>query len=65
MSDADDTKAEHKIAAAQANDKGVYEDTAFGRRRIGPMPKWVAALVRLLAIPLARVYRRRSGSDKT
>jgi hypothetical protein len=59
----DNSKAEHKTAAAHVNDKGAYEDTAFGRRRISRLPKWLAELVRLAAIPILFLYRhlRHSG----
>ncbi len=58
MADADDNKADRKIAAAAVNDKGAYEDTAFGRRRVSKVPKWLAALIWIVGIPMVFVYRR-------
>ena len=53
-----DTKAGHKTSAAAANDKGAYEDTAFGKRRISKMPKALAMLVGVAAVPVLFIYRR-------
>jgi hypothetical protein len=55
---ADDTKADRKASAAAVNDKGAYEDTAFGRRRIGKVPKALATLIWLAGITILFVYRR-------
>jgi hypothetical protein len=55
---ADDTKAEHKASAAEVNDKGAYEDTAFGRRRISRMPKGLVTLIWLVGFPILFIYRR-------
>jgi hypothetical protein len=59
----DNSNAEHKTAAAHVNDKDAYEETAFGRRRISRLPKWLAELIRFAAIPILFLYRhlRRSG----
>jgi len=54
-----DTKAARKkSAAAAANHKGAFEETAFGRRRISRIPKTIVALGGLLAIPFVLLYRR-------
>ena len=58
MTEADDHKAEHKASAATVNDKKVYEETAFGRRRISKMPKAHAMLIRFAGIPILFIYRR-------
>jgi hypothetical protein len=44
--------------AATVDDQGAYEETAFGRRRVGKLPGWVTALVRLVGVPFVYLYRR-------
>jgi hypothetical protein len=58
MTEVDDNKAEHKASAATVDDKKIYEETAFGRRRISKMPKMLATLIRLAGIPILFIYRR-------
>jgi hypothetical protein len=58
MTEVDDNKAEHKASAATVNDKEIYEETAFGRRRISKMPKMLATLIRLAEISILFLYRR-------
>ena len=43
MAETDDSKAERKVSAAEVNDKGAYEDTAFG---MDPEPEHAAVPVR-------------------
>ena len=65
MSKSDQTRAEHKSSRATVGDKGAYEETAFGRRRIGKMPKPLKSLIWLAGVPLLFIYRRirRSRQD--
>lgn len=58
MAEADDNKAQQKVSAGSVNDKAIYEETAFGRRRVSKVPKWLAASIRFGAIPILFVYRR-------
>jgi hypothetical protein len=53
---ADDTKAQHKASAAAMHDKGAYEDTAFGRRRISRMPKWLAVPIKCVGKLISFIY---------
>lgn len=60
--------ARKESAVAAANDKGPFEETAFGRRRVSQVPKVLSTLGRLVVIPLVFFYRgvRRSrGAQKT
>ena len=61
MTKADETKAGHKAAAAATDEKGMYENTAFGRRRVSRMPKWLAALFGLVGKPILFIYRSRGS----
>lgn len=61
MTKADETKAQHKASAAATHDKGAYEDTAFGRRRVSRMPKWLAALIGFVRKPILSIYRSRGS----
>ena len=59
MNNLQDTKSARKVAAAAAaNNKGPYEETAFGRRRVSKMPKALLTLGWLVAIPFLFIYRR-------
>lgn len=59
MNNPQDTKAARKAsAAAAANNKGDYEETAFGRRRVSKLPKVLATFGWLVAIPFVLTYRR-------
>jgi hypothetical protein len=55
----DQTKAEHKASAAATDEKGMYEDTPFGRRRVSRTPKWLVALFGLVGKPILFIYRSR------
>jgi hypothetical protein len=59
---ADGTKAEHKASAEAVKDKGAYEETAFGRRHISKIPKWLATLIWLVRTPILLVSRCCRGS---
>jgi hypothetical protein len=54
----EDDKAARKVSAATVEDEGAYEETAFGRRRVGKVPRWLMALVGLVAVPFVYLYRR-------
>jgi hypothetical protein len=57
-----DTKAARKAsAAAAANNKGTYEETAFGRRRVSKVPRPLATLGWFVAVPFVFLYRRFRG----
>ena len=56
MSKPRDRKAARKTTAAA--DRMGYEDTPFGRRRIGKTPRILATLFGVVAIPMALIYRR-------
>ena len=64
MSDNDDTKAQHKMSAAAANDKDAYDDTEFGRRPVSKCPKALQTLFHLIAIPTWSVFRPLKRSHK-
>jgi hypothetical protein len=54
-----DTKAARRVSAVAAgNDRGGFEETAFGRRRISRVPHALTTLGRLITIPFVLVYRR-------
>jgi hypothetical protein len=53
-----DSKARRKVCSGAANDKVAYDQTEFGRRRTSRMPKWLAALIRLVGVPVLFIYRR-------
>jgi len=59
----DETKAHHKASAAAMDKKGMYEHTAFGRRRVSRMPKWLAALFGLVGKPILFIYRSRRSKS--
>jgi len=61
---ADDIKVEHKASAAAMHDKGAYEDTAFGRRRISRIPKWLAVPIKLVGKPISFIYSSWSNSRR-
>ena len=63
MSKPRDTKAAHKQSAAAAGKD--YEDTAFGRRRVGKTRRILATLFGVAAIPIALIYRRLRRSRDT
>jgi hypothetical protein len=54
----EDDKAARRVSAAKVEDEGAYEETAFGRRRIGKVPRWLIALLGLVAVPFVYLYRR-------
>ena len=58
MNKPEDDKAARKVSAATVDDQGAYEETAFGRRRVGKVPRWVGALVGLVGAPFVYLYRR-------
>jgi len=59
----EDTKAARKASAAAAgDDKGVFEETAFGRRRISKVPKPLSTLGSVIAFPFVFISRRLRGS---
>ena len=51
-----DRKAARKRSAEA--DRMGYEDTPFGRRRIGKTPLILATLFGVVSIPMALIYRR-------
>jgi hypothetical protein len=53
-----DEKSARKVSAGSADDAGAYEETAFGRRRVGWAPRWLIGLAGLLIVPLVYLYRR-------
>jgi len=61
MSKTRDRKAARKRSAA--TDRMGYEDTPFGRRRVGKTPRILATLFGVVAIPMALIYRRLRRSD--
>jgi len=63
MTRADEAKARHKASAAATDEKGMYEDTAFGRRRVSRMPKWLAPLFGLVGKPMWSIYRSRRSKS--
>ena len=64
MTKEDDTKADRKVSAATVDDKGAYEDTAFGRRRVSKWRTPIATLIRLVGMPFVLIYRRLRGSGR-
>jgi len=61
MSSDDTSRADRKRAVTAGSDKGKlgdYEDTAFGRRRISKIPKFLIKLMSLITVPALFVYRR-------
>lgn len=58
MSNPPESKAARKAsAAAAAKDKGAFELTEFGRRRVRKVPRSLVALGWLVATPFVFLYR--------
>jgi hypothetical protein len=53
----DQTRAGRKSLAASV-DKGAYENTAFGRRRVSKVPKPFRRVFWLLGVPALFIARR-------
>ena len=60
-----DSKAKRKVAAAAGHRKSVYEDSKFGRRRVGTLPRSLVAVLGAIASPFRLIYRRLRGSGKS
>jgi hypothetical protein len=58
MNKPEDDKAARKVSAATVDAGGAYEETAFGRRRVGKVPRWLIALIGLVGVPFVYLYRR-------
>jgi hypothetical protein len=56
-----DTKAAHKASGIAARDKGAFEDTAFGRRRVTRMWKWLGVLTGAAGKMMSLLHRSRGS----
>jgi len=62
---ANDAKAAHKASGVAARDKGAFEDTAFGRRRVTRMRKWLGVLTGAAGKMMSLLHRsRRSRGNR-
>jgi len=66
MNKPEDHKTARKVSATAVDAGGAYEETAFGRRRVSKVPRWLIELVGLVGVPFVYLYRgirpRRPGA---